>query len=48
MSYILSMLGENEIFLSDKVDTEDEVYLSWKNDTASLSEYLRRAIDQRR
>ncbi|MEY8390651.1 peptidoglycan glycosyltransferase [Lachnospiraceae bacterium] len=44
MSYILSMLGEHKIFLSDKVDTEDEVYLSWKNDTASLSEYLRRAI----
>lgn len=44
MSYILSMLGQKQIFLSDKVDTDDEVYLSWKNDTASLSEYLRRAI----
>ena len=44
MSYILSMLDQNEIFLSDKVDTEDEVYKGWKNDTVSLCEYLRRAI----
>lgn len=44
MSYILSMLGEKKIFLADKVDTDDEVYLSWKNDTASLAEYLHRAI----
>ena len=44
MSYILSMLGEEKIFLSDKVDTDDEVYLSWKSDTASLAEYLHRAI----
>ncbi|MCI8494449.1 MAG: peptidoglycan glycosyltransferase [Lachnospiraceae bacterium] len=44
MSYILSLLGEKKIFLSEKVDQEDEVYLSWKNDTASLAEYLRRAI----
>ena len=44
MSYILSMLQKKEIFLSDKVDTEDEVYKAWKNDTVSLCEYLRRAI----
>lgn len=44
MSYILSMLQKNEIFLSEKVDTEDEVYKEWKNDTISLCEYLRRAI----
>ncbi len=44
MSYILSMLQKKEIFLSDKVDTEDEVYKAWKNDTISLCEYLRRAI----
>ncbi len=44
MSYILSMLEKNEIFLSDKVDTEDEVYEGWKNDTVSLCEYLKRAI----
>ncbi len=44
MSYILSMLGEKDIFQSDKVDIDDEVYLSWKIDTASLAEYLRRAI----
>ncbi|MCI8483550.1 MAG: peptidoglycan glycosyltransferase [Lachnospiraceae bacterium] len=44
MSYILSMLEENDIFLTEKVDTEDEVYKGWKEDTVSLSEYLRRAI----
>lgn len=44
MSYILSMLSEKKIFLADKVDTDDEVYLSWKSDTASLAEYLHRAI----
>lgn len=44
MSYILSMLTENGIFLSDEVDKEDEVYKAWKNDTISLSEYLHRAI----
>ncbi|EOS24281.1 hypothetical protein C806_02323 [Lachnospiraceae bacterium 3-1] len=44
MSYILSMLQKNEIFLTDKVDTEDEIYKEWKNDTTSLCEYLRRAI----
>lgn len=44
MSYILSMLGDKKIFHSDKVDTDDEVYISWKNDTASLAEYLHRAI----
>ncbi len=46
MSYILSMLTEKGIFLSGQVDTEDEVYQAWKNDTASLSEYLRRAISK--
>lgn len=44
MSYILSMLEEKDIFLSEEVDTEDEVYKGWKNDTVSLCEYLRRAI----
>lgn len=44
MSYILSMLSEKNIFLDDKVDTDDEVYLSWKSDTASLAEYLHRAV----
>ncbi|MFG6383685.1 MAG: peptidoglycan glycosyltransferase [Lachnospiraceae bacterium] len=44
MSYILSMLEKNEVFLSDAVDTEDEIYKAWKSDTISLCEYLRRAI----
>ena len=44
MSSILSMLTDQGVFLADKVNTEDEVYKSWKEDAASLSEYLRRAI----
>ncbi len=44
MSYILSALEEKGIFLTDKIDIDDEVYLSWKSDTASLAEYLHRAI----
>ncbi len=46
MSHILAMLTEREVLLADQVDTEDEVYKSWKNDTASLAEYLRRAISK--
>ena len=44
MSSILSMVTDQGVFLADKVNTEDEVYKSWKEDAASLSEYLRRAI----
>ncbi len=46
MSYILSMLTDNGVFLPDQVDPEDEVHRAWKNDEASLAEYLRHAISK--
>lgn len=46
MSYILTMLTEKKVFLSDSIDTEDETYLAWKSDKISLAEYLRHAISK--
>lgn len=46
MSYIVSLLTENNILLSDKIDTSDETYLDWKNDKISLEQYLNHAIAQ--
>lgn len=46
MSYILTMLTENQIFLTDAVDKEDEVYKAWKSDKISLAEYLHHAVAQ--
>lgn len=44
MSYILTMLTDDGVFLSKEVDTEDEVYKAWKADTISLAEYLHQAV----
>lgn len=46
MSYVVTLLTENEILLTDKIDTSDEVYLDWKNDKISLAQYLNHAIAQ--
>lgn len=45
-SYIVTMLSSKNtgILLSDEIDTKDEVYLAWKEETISLSEYLNHAI----
>ena len=40
MSYILTMLTEDEIIVNAKIDWNDETYIAWKNDTISLQEYL--------
>lgn len=45
ISYIVTMLSSNGILMSDKIDTGDEIYTAWKNDTISLKEYLSHAID---
>lgn len=45
ISYIVTMLSSNGILMSDKIDTGDEIYIAWKNDTISLKEYLSHAID---
>ncbi len=46
MSYIRSMLSENQVLVDASIDTEDEVYKDWKNDRTSLAEYLRHAISE--
>lgn len=46
MSYILTMLTNNNVFLSSEVDTEDDIYKAWKNDEISLAEYLHHAISK--
>lgn len=46
MSYILTRLTEDKIFLSSEVDKEDDTYKAWKNDEISLAEYLHYAISK--
>lgn len=45
MSYIASeLLINNHILMKDEIDTKDEVYKAWKNETINLYEYLNHAI----
>lgn len=46
MSYILSMLTEDKIFLSSEVNKDDDTYKAWKNDEISLAEYLHYGISK--
>ena len=44
-SYIISMLQERGVLLSDKIDKTDETYLAWtKDETTSLKAYLEHCI----
>lgn len=44
-SYITTLLNNDGIILSSEIDSDDEVYLAWKNDEAiSLREYLLHVI----
>ena len=46
-SYIVSMLMDEGIILSDRIDKEDKTYLAWKTEeTISLGEYLDYCIAQ--
>ncbi len=45
LSYVASMLSTDGILLTDAIDTSDEVYTAWKNDSVSLKEYLYHAIE---
>lgn len=46
-SYIVSMLSDEGIILSDRIDKEDKTYLAWKTEeTISLGEYLDYCISQ--
>ncbi|MCR5319616.1 MAG: penicillin-binding protein [Lachnospiraceae bacterium] len=43
--FILSLLENQGVYLSDSVDLKDEVYLQWKNEESiSLTEYLKHCI----
>lgn len=46
MSYIVSMLTEDEIIVNKKINWNDEVYIAWKNDQISLQEYLHHVITE--
>ncbi len=46
ITYIISLLKEKEILVTDKIDKEDEVYLQWAEGTISLKDYLNYAIAQ--
>ena len=48
MLYIVSLLGNNNILLTDEVDETDEVYLAWHQDEKiPLEQYLRHCIAER-
>lgn len=45
-TYIIRMLRENDILISENIDTSDEVYQAWRNGDISPQEYLNHAISQ--
>lgn len=44
ITYIINMMKEKEVIVTDRIDTEDTVYLQWKDKTISLKDYLNHAI----
>lgn len=45
MSYIYSMLSDNNVLAAERIDTGDSVYKAWrKDDSISLAEFLKYAI----
>lgn len=46
ISYVANMLLDDEIIIRDSVDSENEVYLKWKDGECSLREYLTEAISK--
>ncbi|SCP95037.1 penicillin-binding transpeptidase domain-containing protein [Anaerobium acetethylicum] len=44
MSYAVSLLSNSGVLLTSKIDTSDDTYKAWKNETISLKEYLTHAI----
>lgn len=48
MLYIVSLLGNNKILLTDEVDETDEIYLAWHQDeNIPIEQYLRHCIAKR-
>lgn len=47
MSYVYTMLANNKVILTSKIDTTDKIYLAWRvEDSISLAEFLKYAITQ--
>lgn len=46
VTYVVSCLSDNKVLLKDSINTEDETYQAWKNETISLKDYLTYAISQ--
>ena len=46
ITYIVSLLKENNILDTSKIDKSDEVYQEWQNGTTSTQEYLNHAISK--
>lgn len=48
MLYIVSLLGDNNILLTDEIDDTDEIYKAWRQDeNIPLEQYLRHCIANR-
>lgn len=43
---ILSILKENEVLLSSQIDTDDEVYINWREGNVSPAEYFKYCISK--
>ncbi|WP_099468140.1 penicillin-binding transpeptidase domain-containing protein [Konateibacter massiliensis] len=46
VTFLVTYLSDNGVIIKDAVDTEDEIYKAWKNETISLREYLAYAVSQ--
>ena len=44
--YIVSTLQSDGVFDTDKVDSTDDVYQAWRNESISVREYLEHAIEE--
>lgn len=44
ITYIINMLKERQILVTDRIDTEDALYLQWADGSVSLKDYLNHAI----
>jgi penicillin-binding protein 2 len=46
VTYLVTYLTNNQVLLKDAIDTEDDTYKAWKNETISLKDYLGYAVAQ--
>lgn len=46
ITYLVTYLTNNQVIIKDSIDTEDDTYKAWKNETISLKDYLAYAVTQ--